>query len=168
MAARSPNLPARIEDPHLERWGIYLGLVYGLGMSVRKALKGGTHLYGGDENAWDTVFWNWVSLGMLVCLVVGAILILARRMRRDFHGDVFPKVSRIIWLVLIAQNVLAQVVTGPLAGPRASWNEFAYSLLYLVLFCLTAAIIVHYQLWAEATGPRPTLSPRRGIDALRV
>jgi hypothetical protein len=50
-----------------------------------------------------------------------------------------------IWLVLIAQNVLAQLVTGPLLGPRASWIEVSFSLFYVVLFFASAVIVFHYQ-----------------------
>ena len=53
--------------------------------------------------------------------------------------------SGIIWLVLIVQNVLAQVVTGPVLGPRASWIEASFSLLYVVLFVASAVIVFHYQ-----------------------
>ncbi len=48
-----------------------------------------------------------------------------------------------MWLVLIAENIVAQVVTGPVAGPRTSWNEVAFSILYLWLFALTGVIVYH-------------------------
>jgi hypothetical protein len=136
--------PPQLEDPTVERWGIFLGLVYGLGLSLRKALKGGAHLYVGKEDAWDQIFWNWVSFGMLASLAVGTVWILTRAKQGVVRRNESRHTYAIVWLVLIAQNVLAQVVTGPLVGPRASWSEFAFSILYAVLFFLTAAIIFHY------------------------
>lgn len=136
------------EDPNLVRWGVFLGLVYGLGLSLRKLLKGGSHLYlkdYGDEKYWDPVCWKWVALGMLVCLLAGLFWFLARRLSKHFRGDVFPHASWIIWLVLIAENIVAQVVTGPVFGPHARWDDFQFNLLYLILFALTAAITYHFQ-----------------------
>jgi hypothetical protein len=57
-----------------------------------------------------------------------------------FKGDVFPHAYRLIWLVLITQNILAQLVT----GPWSSWNEVVFSLYYVLLFAVSAVIIHHY------------------------
>jgi hypothetical protein len=135
----------RVEDPNLQRWGLFVGLVYGLGLTLRKGLKGATNIYFTDENYWDALFWNWVSLAMLICLLVGMAVLLLRRIPWNVRTDIFPGAYAIIWLVLIAQNVLAQVVTGPVAGPRASWIEASFSILYVVLFCASAVIVFHYQ-----------------------
>ena len=40
----------------------FLGLLYGLGLSVRKCIKGGVNLYLGSEDYWDRVCWNWVAV----------------------------------------------------------------------------------------------------------
>jgi len=141
----SPAMDPAVEDPNLERWGVFLGLVYGLGLTLRKGLKGATNIYFSNENYWDALFWNWVSLAMLICLVVGMVVLLSRRIPRSARTDAFPGAYGIIWLVLIAQNVLAQVVTGPVLGPRASWIEASFSLLYVVLFVVSAVIVFHYQ-----------------------
>jgi len=133
------------ELPNLERWGVFLGLVYGLGLTVRKGLKGATNIYFSAENYWDAIFWNWISLAMLICLVVGIIKLLSRRIPWRLRTDLFPGAYGIIWLVLIAQNVLAQVVTGPVLGLRASWIEASFSLLYLILFAASAVTVFHYQ-----------------------
>ena len=82
---------------------------------------------------------------MLICLVVGIIKLLSRRIPWRLRTDLFPGAYGIIWLVLIAQNVLAQVVTGPVLGLRASWIEASFSLLYLILFAASAVTVFHYQ-----------------------
>jgi hypothetical protein len=43
--------------------------------------------------------------------------------------------------MLIVQNVIAQLIT----GPWSSWNEVAFSIYYLLLFFISAVIIYHYQ-----------------------
>ena len=45
-----------VEDPNLERWGAFLGLVYGLGLTLSKGLKGATNIYFTQEDYWDAVF----------------------------------------------------------------------------------------------------------------
>ena len=40
-----------VEDPNLERWGAVLGLVYGLGLTLRKGLKGATNIYFANEDS---------------------------------------------------------------------------------------------------------------------
>jgi hypothetical protein len=56
--------------------------------------------------------------------------------------------------VLLAQNVMAQVVTGPVFGPGASWNNFMFNLLYVLLFALTAVVVYHFQfVKSKITGP---------------
>jgi hypothetical protein len=134
-----------IEDPNLERWGVFLGLLYGLGLSLRKTLKGGANVYLGNENYWDRVCWNWVALFMLSCLFAGAVWSLYARFPRDFRGNATPHASAILWLVLIAENLVAQIVTGPVFGPGRDWNDLMFNILYLILFVLTAVIVYHYQ-----------------------
>jgi hypothetical protein len=107
-------------------------------------LKGGANLYLGDENYWDSVCWNWVALLMVVCMLAGIAWLLYTRLPRKFQGNAFPRAYGIIWIVLIAENVVAQVVTGPVFGRGASWNDFTFNLLYLILFALTAVIVYHF------------------------
>ncbi len=44
-----------------------------------------------------------------------------------------------MWTVLLVQNVLAQLVT----GPWTSWNEVVFSLYYLLLFAISGVIVHH-------------------------
>jgi len=85
--------------------------------------------------------------------MVGIAVFLLRRIPFVVGTDVFPRAYGIIWLVLIAENVLAQVVTGPVLGPRASWVEASFSLLYIVLFLASAVIVFHYQFIKSAGFP---------------
>jgi hypothetical protein len=60
---------------------------------------------------------------------------------KGYRGDVFPHAYRLIWLVLITQNVIAQLVT----GPHRAWNEQAFSFYYVLLFMISALIVHHFQ-----------------------
>ena len=153
LSARNPDTPIvqaastapLAEDPNLERWGAFLGFLYGLGLTARKGLKGWFSIYRGHEEYWDGLFWNWIAAAMLLCMVIAAIWILIRRLPRGSTGDALPHAYGMVWLMLITQNVLAQAVTGPLTGSSTAWIEFVFSVLYLILFPLTAVIVYHVQ-----------------------
>ena len=133
-------------DANLERWALFVALVYGLGLSLRKTLKGGAEVYLGNEDGWDRACWEWVALLMLVCLAGGMVWLLSKRLPADYAGDRFPHASAVMWLVLIAENGVAQIVTGPWVGPHASWDNSMFNLLYLILFAITGVIVYHFQL----------------------
>ena len=135
--------------PNLERFGAYLGLLLGLGLSVRNGLKGWANIYLGNENYWDAR----PLAGHRSAAPAGA----AGAARLDSapacsgarklhpgpgvpHGDVFPHAYRLVWLVLLVQNAIAQLIT----GPHSSWNETAFSLYYVLLFLLSAVILHHF------------------------
>jgi hypothetical protein len=63
-----------------------------------------------------------------------------RPIPKDFQGDVFPRAYGLTFLALIAQNLIAQLVT----GPRTAWNEVIFSIYYGLLFLLTAIILYYY------------------------
>ena len=125
--------------PNLERFGAYLGLIFGLGLSLKNGFKGWANIYLGNEAHWDQIAWR----VMLTLMLLGLLAVLARiRWRllpRGTEADVFPHAGRLIWLVLLIQNLIAQCVTGPLS----SWNEAAFSSYYLLLFCISAVIVYH-------------------------
>jgi hypothetical protein len=129
------------QHPDLERFGAYLGLLVGLGLSIKSGLKGWANIYLGNEDYWNGILWK--VIGPLLILGVLFLLVRLRRhpLARGFEGDVFPNAYRLIWLVLITQNILAQLVTGPLK----SWNEVAFSLYYILLFIISGVIVHHYQ-----------------------
>ena len=127
-------------DPNLQRLGLYLGLLYGLGLSLRNGLKGWFNIYRENEEYWSMVLWQVLGPCFLVCLVALFSWTLLRPLPRNFRGDLFPHATGLIWLVLVVQNVIAQLITGPLN----EWNEFAFSIYYVLLFAITAVIIMHY------------------------
>ncbi len=128
-------------DPNIERIGLFVGLLTGLGVSIQSGLKGWFNIYKGDENYWNQKIWEFLGPAFLVCLVAVIALILLRPLRRSFQGNVFPWASGVIWLVLFVQNTLAQLIT----GPPWVWNEMAFCIYYVLLFLITAAIILHFQ-----------------------
>jgi hypothetical protein len=125
-------------NPNLERFAAYLGLLLGLGLSIRNGIKGWANIYLGREDYWGALLWKVTA----PLLLLGFVLILWRiwRTRVTSRTDLFPHAYALIWLVLITQNILAQLVT----GPWSSWNEVAFSLYYLVLFALSAVTIHHF------------------------
>jgi hypothetical protein len=127
-------------DPNLERWGLWVGLLFGLGLSIRNGLKGWFNIYKGNERYWDHQLWLYLGPVFLLCLIAVAAWVLWRPLPRNFRGNVFPHAYGAIWLVLIVQNVIAQLITGP---PR-EWTEMAFSIYYILLFAITAVIVAHY------------------------
>jgi len=127
--------------PNLERLGVYLGLLFGLGLSVKNGLKGWANIYLGNETHWDLILWRIMGPLILVGLVAIGTWIRLRPIPRGFNGDVFPHAYRLAWIVLISQNLIAQLVT----GPPTVWNEMVFSIYYLLLFLLSAVILVHFQ-----------------------
>ncbi|MEX2288654.1 MAG: hypothetical protein WD648_16280 [Planctomycetaceae bacterium] len=128
-------------DPILERFGLYVGVFLGLGLSIRNGLKGWFNIYMGDERYWSAVLWQVLGPVFIVVLTAIAAWILFRPLPRNFRGDPFPHAYAIVWLVMIVQNVLAQLVT----GPPTAWNEVAFNIYYGLLFAVTAAIVIHYR-----------------------
>ena len=129
-----------VSRPNLERLGAYLGLLLGLGLSIRNGLKGWCNIYVGNEDYWSGVLWIIIGPLMLVCLAAIIYRILRRPLPKAFEGDVFPHAYRLVWLMLIVQNVIAQLIT----GPWSSWSEVAFSIYYLLLFFISAVILYHY------------------------
>jgi hypothetical protein len=121
--------------------------LFGLGFSIRSGLKGWFNIYRGDEEYWSRVLWHILGPSMLVLLVALWIWTLLRPLPRDFRGQIFPRAAVWIWLVLIVLNVLAQLVT----GPWSQWNEVAFSIYYILLFFITAVIVIYYTRMSPAT-----------------
>src|SRR5262249_10792116 len=128
------------EDPNLERLGAYVGLLLGLGMSIRNGLKGWFNIYVGNERHWDGVLWQIAGPLLLVCFLAILVRLLWRPLPRDFTRHAFPHASKLIWLVLLVQNAIAQLIT----GPHSLWPETAFSIYYVLLFLVSAVIVYHF------------------------
>ncbi len=79
---------------------------------------------------------------MLLGLLAILVRIWLRPLPKAFAGDAFPHAYRLVWLMLLVQNVIAQLVT----GPWTVWSEAAFSIYYLLLFFLSAVILHHYHI----------------------
>jgi hypothetical protein len=126
--------------PNLERFAVYAGLLLGLGLSIKNGLKGWANIYLGNELYWNSLFWRIIGPMLVLGLIILVIRIRRRPLPRGYSGDAFPHAYGLIWTVLIIQNVLAQLVT----GPWSHWNEVVFSLYYLILFALSAVILHHF------------------------
>jgi hypothetical protein len=133
-------------DPALERFGLSLGLLTGLGLSVRNGLKGWCNIYLGHEDYWSRRLWDVLGPLFLAGLVAIAVGFLVRPSPREPSARRFPHAYGLMWLVLVVQNVIALLVTGPLTD----WNEMAFSIYYLLLFLISATVVFHYQTLRES------------------
>ena len=134
-----PSSGVVVSRPNLERFGAYAGLLLGLGLSVKNGLKGWANIYLGNEEHWNRVLWS--IFGPLLLLGFGLLVmrLRTRRLPAQFEGDIFPNDYRMAWLVLIIQNAIAQMVT----GPSTVWNEMAFKIYYGLLFIVSGTIL-HY------------------------
>lgn len=121
-------------DPNLERLGVWLGVLFGLGFSIRNGLKGWFNIYRGNEEYWSAILWQILGPIYILCLLAVCGWVLLRPLPRTFQGDRFPRAGAILALVLLVQNGIALLVTGPLS----EWNEFAFVIYYLLLFAISA------------------------------
>ncbi len=159
-----PESGQRNSSPNVERFGAYLGLVVGLGFSLRNGLKGWANIYLGDEQYWGRLFWIIIGPLMLLSLAGLLLRIRLRPLPKGFAGDVFPHAYRLVWLVLIVQNIVAQLIT----GPYTAWNETVFSIYYLLLFVISAVILHHYHcLHAGAVPRRDAVSERSTHPVLK-
>ncbi len=125
----------------LDRFAVHLGLLVGLGLSIKNGTRGWANKHlDGDEDMWGDLYWRYVGPAMLLVLVVIVGLALMRRFLTPKEGERVPHAWAFIMLVLVVQNVLSHLVTGPLTD----WNEAIFNLYYVLLFFLTATILYHY------------------------
>jgi len=135
--------------PNAERFGVGLGLALGLGFSIKNGLKGWANIYIGNEEYWSNVFSLIIGIPVLITLVLLAVYLWKRNpLPAGYPGDVFPHAFWLIWMVLIIQNVLAQLVT----GPHSNRIETAFSIYYIVLFLVSGAVVCHYHAIKKVPG----------------
>jgi hypothetical protein len=138
------------EDPNIERFSVYIGLLAGLGLSIRNGLKGWFNIYYDNERYWSEKLWQILGPIYLVALIAIVGWILSRPLSRGYRGPVFRYAYGLIWLVLLVQNIIAQLIT----GPRDNWDEVVFSTYYLLLFATTAVIVHYYRLVKSLEVPR--------------
>jgi len=127
-------------DPNLERWGVYTGLLLGLGISIRGGMKGWANISWGDEAYWESFFWNISGPVLFMVLVFSAWRILRRPLARAAETDPVPHAYGLVWLVLIVQNTIALMVT----RPYTNFVDVTFIFYYLLLFAISGAIVYHY------------------------
>ena len=149
------------------RLGACLGLIFGMGLSIKNGLKGWANIYLKDfhkEGYYEAIYWNYIGTLMLVCLAVTAIWLLIRPLPRRFRGDVFPHAFGMMWFVLFTQHVIALLVTGPLN----QWAEaIQWWIYYLLLFIISATIVWHFHfvkrhVWSRDLSPA---NPAGSVEA---
>jgi hypothetical protein len=126
-----------VGDPNVERLGLSLGVLAGLAVSLVHGLNGWFGIDRGDPRG--PVLWHVLGPVYLLGLVAILARILFRPLPRDFRGNLHPQAHGLVWLVLIVQNAIAQLVT----GPPSQWNEMAFSIYYVLLFIITGVIVFH-------------------------
>src|SRR5205807_4951824 len=126
--------------PNLERFAAYFGLLLGLGLSIKNGLKGWTNIYWGNEEHWNQVLWKIIGPLLLAGTTGLTILVKRRPVEPGFSGDLYPHDYRLMWLVLIIQNIIAQLVT----GPSTVWSEMVFQIYYVVLLVISGIIIHHF------------------------
>jgi len=129
-------------DPNLERFGVYTGLLVGLGLSIRNGAKGWFNIYRTDwpEDEWSRLLWDRLGPVFLAILIAIALWTLIRSKARVSNDSVNPHSYGLMWLVLIVCNAIGLAVTGPLS----EWIEAAFAIYYFLLFLITAVIVFHY------------------------
>jgi hypothetical protein len=136
--------PQEAERPHrrpnLERLAVYLALVLGLGLSIKNGLKGWANIYIGNEHYWNQMLWKVIGPLMLLSALAAAVWVRFRPVPAGFQGDLFPRGYSLVWMVLLTQNLIAQLVT----GPRTTWTETVFSIYYGLLFLISAVILHHF------------------------
>lgn len=136
--------------PILQRWGAGIGLILGLGLSIKNGLKGWANIYLGNEDYWNHVFMNIIGPLMILAMAALSTWVLLRGRSAFPKDDAFPHAYAIVWVVLLVQNVLAQLVT----GPPSNWNEVVFNIYYLLLFVISAVIVIHFHFASKRPLPQ--------------
>ena len=137
--------PPGTDCPNLERFAAAAGVIIGLCFSLKNGLKGWANIYLGQEAYWDRILWHIAWPLMLIGLAIVGLHIRRHPRPAGFKGELFPHDYRLLWLVLVTQNVIAQLVTGPLSN----WTEAAFSIYYLLLFLISTVIVHHVRCVSE-------------------
>lgn len=146
-----PRAPANalVGDPTLERMGLYLGALFGVGLSLRNGLKGWFNIYRGNEEYYSGVLWQIFGPLLLIPLLV---IFWQALFRPDSAGGAsWRRRTWLVWLTLLLANGISLLVTGPLSN----WSEFVFAAYYGLLFLITVVIVLYYSR-VEPTCPAKT------------
>jgi hypothetical protein len=125
---------------NLDSLGVYLGLLLGLGLSLKNGLRGWANIYPKmfpeGERYWGQVFWRYVGPLMLLALIA---ILLRELFSRDNRKITAKRAFGLMIVVLLVQNTIAQMITGPLGEAR----ELHFNIYYLILMLISSAIVVH-------------------------
>src|SRR5262249_2455954 len=124
-------------DPNLDRLGVAIAVWSGLGLSLLNGINGWFRIYRDESRT--AGLWHLLGPVYLVLLVAFLSWILLRPLPRNLRGNTHPRAYAVVWFVLIVQNAIAQLVT----GPHSQWNEMAFSIYYLLLFTISGVIVYH-------------------------
>ena len=141
-APEEPLADAPPEDHNLERWIVLSTVFLTLAVNLRNGLKGWANIYIGNEDLWSARLWYVCGPLMVIMLLYFTWQLLSRPLPRNHAGDPVPGAYKLVWLMLILQNIFAQLVTGP--HGEGQFAQSAFSVYYLALFALTATIFHHY------------------------
>lgn len=154
----------RKDGAGMERFAVHLGLLLGLGMSLKNGSRGWANIYLGDEKYWGEVYWCYIGPAMIIVLAGIILAAIARRLLSRAEDSGVPHAAALIVLVLAHQNIIAHLIT----GPPGNWNEVVFNIYYVLLFLITAVIFYHYhfmQTWTpfmaaeiEGDGDEPTVT----------
>jgi hypothetical protein len=131
-----------VNGPVLERWGAYMGIVLGMGLSIKNGLKGWANIHLGDERLWNDRFWYVAFVVMYFALIAILVSLLRQRPSEKLDADPFPRAYALLWFVLIVQNIVALLVT----FSPSNWVEIAFCIYYLLLFVISGAVVYHYHI----------------------
>ena len=126
-------------DGNIANWGLYLGVALGLAISIRSGLKGWINIYWGNEDYWSDLLWEYFTMLFPVLILALGLWFISRKPTATRKADTERKEYALVWLVLIVQNIFAQLVT----GPGSSWTEFAFDAYYVMLFIISGLIVAH-------------------------
>jgi hypothetical protein len=137
---RQPELYTN-RKPNLERFGLAAGILFGLGFALINGIKGWANIYLGNEEFWEGTLWMVIGPVIPALILLAGLLIRKYPLPEGYPGDAIPRAYALVWLVLIVQNILGQMVT----GPPIHWNEVVFNIYYLILFILSAVVLHHYR-----------------------
>jgi hypothetical protein len=100
-------------------------LLAGLGLSLLNGLNGWFRIDRGDPRG--QVIWHVLGPVHLLGLLALLAWMLFRPLPREYRGNLHPHAYGLMWLVLIVQNAVAQLVTGPRRSGRKWRSAFTTS-----------------------------------------